>query len=71
MQDMRRQLSADQIWATVAFLQSHIDFLLTDALQENPPFKRNAGGFSIQGVGLPGKVAEKICYTNAQKLISF
>jgi predicted TIM-barrel fold metal-dependent hydrolase len=57
------------IETSVSFLQSHIDFLSTDRVQEDPPFKRTTKGFSIQGLDLPQETLEKIMYRNAEKII--
>ncbi len=54
---------------TVAFVQSHLDFLLTDATQPDPPFKRTTRSYSIVGLALPPEVAEKILFKNAERLI--
>ena len=54
---------------TIEFIQSHLDFLLTDKVQKNPPFKRTTKGYSIVGLNLPTEVAEKILYRNAERLI--
>lgn len=51
------------------FLQSHIDFLATDKVQERPPFKRTGQGFSVEGLGLPPEVAEKVLHKNAERVI--
>jgi hypothetical protein len=54
---------------TVAFVKSHLEFLLTDAIQRNPPFKRTTGDYSIEGLALPKRIAEKILFRNAERLI--
>ena len=54
---------------TVAFVKSHLDFLLTDAVQRNPPFKRTTADYAIAGLALPREVAEKILFRNAERLI--
>lgn len=54
---------------TVAFFQSHIDFLTTDQVQTAPPFNRNRRGFSITGLKLPGGVCQKILYENVSGLL--
>ncbi len=54
---------------TVSFMQSHLDFLMTDTVQSDPPFKRTTKGYSIVGLGLPEEVCEKILFENAQSLI--
>jgi predicted TIM-barrel fold metal-dependent hydrolase len=51
------------------FLQSHLDFLRTDTVQAQPPFKRTKQGITITGLKLPGDVCEKILYTNFKRLI--
>lgn len=56
---------------SVAFMQSHLDFLTTGAVQQNPPFKRIAGGYAIQGLDLPAVACEKILAGNAERLIPF
>jgi predicted TIM-barrel fold metal-dependent hydrolase len=57
------------ISTSVEFLKSHIDFLTTDKLQSNPPFKRNRSGFAVQGINLPEEVCERVLWKNAQRLI--
>jgi predicted TIM-barrel fold metal-dependent hydrolase len=54
---------------TVEFVQSHLDFLMTDKVQTNPPFKRTTRGYSIVGLDLPEEVCEKILCGNAQRLL--
>lgn len=54
---------------TVTFIQSHFDFLMTEEVQTDPPFKRTTRGYSIFGLGLPQDVCEKILSENAQRLI--
>ncbi len=53
---------------TVDFLQSNLDFLLTDAVQIHPPLKRNRAGYSIHGLHLPENVCEKILSKNSEKI---
>jgi predicted TIM-barrel fold metal-dependent hydrolase len=53
---------------TAAFFASHLDFLTTDQVQVNPPFKRCRKGFSITGLALPPEVCQKILYRNASRL---
>ena len=55
---------------SVDFVRSHLDFLATDRVQKNPPFKRTTAGYSIQGVKLPKTVLEKILYRNAARLLA-
>jgi len=55
---------------SVEFLRSNLDFLLTDTIQTDPPFKRNRSGFSIRGLGLPKEVCEKLLYKNIEKILS-
>ena len=55
--------------STVEFVQSHLAFLLTDAIQHNPPFKRTTREYGMEGVGLDRDVAEKILGGNAERLI--
>ncbi len=57
------------IETTVEFFESHIDFLTTNEVQSNPPFKRNRKGFSITGLKLPTEVCENILYENVSRLI--
>jgi predicted TIM-barrel fold metal-dependent hydrolase len=54
---------------TVSFVKSHLDFLLTDLIQNNPPFKRTKADYSIRGLELPSQAAEKLLYGNAERLI--
>lgn len=54
---------------SVEFVQSHLEFLQTDHMQEHPPFKRNLAGFRIEGLHLPPDVNEKLLYKNAERLI--
>ena len=51
------------------FFQSHLDFLLSDRVQTNPPFKRRKQGITITGLKLPEPVARKILYDNFKQLI--
>jgi len=55
---------------TATFIQSHLDFLTTEEVQTDPPFKRTTRGYSIYGLGLPKDVCEKILSGNAQRLIA-
>lgn len=54
---------------TVTFMRSHLDFLLTDAVQHDPPFKRRASAYDLRGLALDGEVAEKLLFRNAERLI--
>jgi len=54
---------------SVEFIRSHIDFLTTDLVQKDPPFKRNTAGFSTQGIDLPRDACDKILWKNAERLI--
>ena len=54
---------------SVAFFQSHLDFLTTGKIQTDPPFKRNRNGFSIAGLDLPREVCENILHRNISRLI--
>ncbi|MHC5034687.1 MAG: amidohydrolase family protein [Planctomycetota bacterium] len=54
---------------SVGFLRSHLDFLTSDRVQLDPPFKRSKRGFSIAGLDLPADVCEKIIYRNARRLL--
>jgi hypothetical protein len=47
-----------------------VEFLSTDHLQEHPPFKRQRGGYTIHGVGLPAEVLDRILWRNAERIIS-
>ncbi len=55
--------------STVAFVESHIQFLATDEVQVDPPFRRSRNGYAIHGLGLPAPVLEKILCRNAERLI--
>lgn len=52
------------IETSCGFFQSHLDFLMTDTVQTDPPFKRTKQPVTITGVNLPAEVCEKILYTN-------
>ena len=54
---------------TVDFFQSHLDFLLTDKIQYNPPFRRTLQPLQIHGLGLDENVADQILRTNAARLL--
>ncbi|HOF87233.1 MAG TPA: amidohydrolase family protein [Armatimonadota bacterium] len=54
---------------TAAFIQSHLDFLRTDRVQENPPFTRSTAGYRIQGLALPEAACEKLLWGNAARLL--
>ncbi len=54
---------------SVDFLQSHLDFLLTDRVQEHPPFKRTTLGYRIQGLALPDAVCAKLLHGNVERLL--
>jgi len=54
---------------TVEFIQSHLEFLMTDRVQVKPPFKRTTKGYSIVGLSLPTEACEKILHRNAERLI--
>ena len=55
---------------TVSFVHSHIEFLTTENMQENPPFKRSREAYSIYGLNLPLTVCEKILGTNATRFLA-
>jgi predicted TIM-barrel fold metal-dependent hydrolase len=55
--------------STVRFIASHFRFLLTEEVQDNPPFKRRRKGYSIVGLALTPAVADKIMWGNADRLI--
>ena len=55
---------------TVNFVHSHIEFLTTENMQENPPFKRSRAAYSIYGLNLPLTVCEKILGTNATRFLA-
>jgi uncharacterized protein len=57
------------IETTADFVQSHLAFLMTDAVQSNPPFKRNRRGFQLTGLGLAEDVVDRISYANAARLL--
>jgi predicted TIM-barrel fold metal-dependent hydrolase len=61
---------ARYVETTVDFIQSHLDFLRTDRLQHDPPFKRTTQGYRIQGLALPDTVCEKLLWGNAAKLLA-
>jgi predicted TIM-barrel fold metal-dependent hydrolase len=52
------------------FLRSHIDFLTTDRVQDEPPFRRTTRGFRIQGLGLPEDICAKLMWSNVERLLS-
>jgi len=54
---------------TVDFLHSNLDFLLTDAVQTQPPFKRNRAGFMIHNIHLPDAVCDKILSKNIENIL--
>jgi predicted TIM-barrel fold metal-dependent hydrolase len=54
---------------TAEFFSSHLDFLTTDKVQVDPPFKRSRKGFSITGLDLPSEVCAKILHENASRLL--
>ncbi len=54
---------------TVDFFRSHLDFLTTDRVQDNPPFKRTTKGYSIVGLNLPKEVCNRLLYGNAARLL--
>jgi len=45
---------------TVAFVQSHLAFLATETVQEDPPFRRSRSGFRLYGLGLEADVVARI-----------
>lgn len=53
---------------SVAFVQSHLDFLMTDRVQADPPFRRSRQGYTIQGLRLPEAVCADILWRNAERL---
>jgi predicted TIM-barrel fold metal-dependent hydrolase len=57
------------IETSVEFLQSNLDFLLSDTIQTDPPFKRNRAGYSIRGLRLPNEVCEKLLYENVERIL--
>ena len=54
---------------SVEFLRSNVDFLLTDTLQTNPPFKRHRTGCRIKGLGLPDDACEKLLHRNIERIL--
>lgn len=54
---------------TAQFVSFHYEFLKSDQIFENPPFKRCRQGYSIQGLFLPEDVCNKILFSNACRLI--
>jgi predicted TIM-barrel fold metal-dependent hydrolase len=60
---------ARYVETSVEFVRSHIDFLTTAQVQQNPPFKRCRSGFVLQGLQLPAAVCEKILWQNAARLL--
>ena len=54
---------------SITFLESHINFLTTDEVQTDPPFRRLKRGFSIRGLKLDEATLEKILHENAERLI--
>jgi predicted TIM-barrel fold metal-dependent hydrolase len=58
------------IETTVTFIQSHLDFLMTEKVQTDPPFRRSTKGYSIHGLGLPEEICEKVLFGNAQRLLA-
>jgi len=57
------------IETSVALVQSQLDFLRTNRVQLNPPFKRRKDGYAIQGLKLPPHVCDQILWKNAEKLL--
>jgi predicted TIM-barrel fold metal-dependent hydrolase len=57
------------IATTADFIQSHLDFLRTDRVQHNPPFKRTTQGYAIQGLALPEDACERVLWGNAARLL--
>ena len=57
------------IETSVAFFQSHLDFLTKEKIQTDSPFKRNRDGFSITGLNLPPEVCEKVLHGNISRLL--
>jgi predicted TIM-barrel fold metal-dependent hydrolase len=55
---------------TAAFTQSHLDYLRTDRIQENPPFKRTTRGYHIQGLALPEDICAQVLWGNAQRVLN-
>ena len=51
---------------SVEFLRSHIEFLTTDHVQRDPPFKRCREGYSITGLNLAEPVCAKLFHANAE-----
>ena len=58
------------VQTTATFIQSHLDFLTTDEVQTDPPFKRTTRGYSIVGLGLPQETCERILFSNVQRLVA-
>ncbi|MFB3881285.1 MAG: amidohydrolase family protein [Armatimonadota bacterium] len=54
---------------TVEFLRSHLDFLTTDRVQMDPPFRRTTKGYLIVGLNLPREVCDRILFGNAARLL--
>jgi len=55
--------------STAAFYRSHMDFLMSDQVQTDPPFRRSREGFSITGLGLPPDVCRKLLHENVTRLV--
>jgi predicted TIM-barrel fold metal-dependent hydrolase len=54
---------------SVAFVQSHLDFIATTRVQINPPFKRSRRDYVMHGLGLPADTCECILWRNAARLL--
>ena len=54
---------------TVAFMASHMEFLLRDAVQRTPPFRRTRGDYDMAGLQLDEPAASRILWQNAERLI--
>jgi len=57
------------VQTTVDFYQSHLDFLQTDGIQQNPPFRRTKAPLQIHGLGLDESVSDLILRSNATRLL--
>jgi len=54
---------------TAGFIRSHVEFLMAEEVQSEPPFRRSRKGYSIAGLGLPEAVCEKVLFANAERLL--
>lgn len=64
--DMQSEAAYEK--TSAEYVDSHMRFLLWEHVQPKAPFRRQAGHFSLPGLGLPEEVVRKIVHDNPVRL---